>query len=131
AQRAHRTGGTRVFRIGTCSFGCGDERGEFELARLKDLCAGAPVRAIEIKLSQGDKPRLGGMLPGARVTEEIAQIRGIEPGVDCASPSRHTAFHDVDSMLDFVELVAAETGLPVGIKSAVGAMGMWDALIDA
>jgi glutamate synthase (ferredoxin) len=89
------------------------------------------VRAIEIKLSQGAKPGLGGMLPGAKVTQEIAEIRGIEPGVDCASPSRHTAFHDVDSMLDFVELVAAETGLPVGIKSAVGSMGMWDELIEA
>ena len=127
----HRSGGDLVFQIGTSYFGCRDERGEFELARLKDLCAGAPVRAIEIKLSQGAKPGLGGMLPGAKVTQEIAEIRGIKPGVDCASPSRHTAFHDVDSMLDFVELVAAETGLPVGIKSAVGSMGMWDELIEA
>ena len=71
------------------------------------------------------------MLPGAKVTEEIAQIRGIQPGVDCASPSRHTAFHDVDSMLDFVEQVADETGLPVGIKSAVGSMGVWDDLVAA
>ena len=71
------------------------------------------------------------MLPGAKVSQEIAEIRGIEPGVDCASPSRHTAFHDVDSMLDFVELVATETGLPVGIKSAVGNLEFWDHLVEA
>jgi glutamate synthase (ferredoxin) len=127
----HRNGGDLVFQIGTSYFGCRDEHGQFSLERLKDLVAGAPVRAIEIKLSQGAKPGLGGMLPGAKVTEEIAQIRGIKPGVDCASPSRHTAFHDVDSMLDFVEQVAAETGLPVGIKSAVGSMAFWDDLVAA
>src|SRR4051794_23052305 len=125
----HRNGGDLVFQIGTSYFGCRDEQGRFDLGRLAELCSGAPVKAIEIKLSQGAKPGLGGMLPAAKVTREIAAIRGIEPGVDCASPSRHTAFHDVDSMLDFVELVAAETGLPVGIKSAVGSMGMWDELI--
>ena len=70
------------------------------------------------------------MLPGAKVSEEIAEIRGIKPGVDCASPSRHTAFSDVDSMLDFVELIADETGLPVGIKSAVGDLEFWDHLVE-
>ena len=125
----HRNGGDLVFQIGTAYFGCRDEQGRFDLGRLRDLCAGAPVRAIEIKLSQGAKPGLGGMLPAAKVTQEIAEIRGIRPGVDCASPSRHAAFHDVDSMLDFVELLATETGLPVGIKSAVGSMGMWDELV--
>ena len=69
------------------------------------------------------------MLPGAKVSAEIAQIRGIPEGVDCASPSRHSEFHDVDSMLDWVEFVAAETGLPVGIKSAVGNMDFWDDLV--
>lgn len=127
----HRRGGDLVFQIGTSYFGCRDEKGHFDLARLKDLVASAPVRMIEIKLSQGAKPGLGGMLPGAKVTPEIAEIRGIEPGVDCASPSRHEVFKDVDSMLDFVELVAAETGLPVGIKSAVGNMDFWDDLIAA
>src|SRR3712207_3244101 len=125
----HRKGGDLVFQIGTSYFGCRDRAGDFDLARLKDLCAGAPVRATEIKLSQGAKPGLGGMLPGAKVTEEIAEIRGIEPGVDCASPSRHREFGDVDSMLDFVETIAEATGLPVGIKSAVGNMEFWDDLV--
>ncbi len=126
----HRSGGDLVFQIGTAYFGCRDEDGDFDLARLKDLVASAPVRAIEIKLSQGAKPGLGGMLPGAKVSAEIAEIRGIKPGVDCASPSRHEVFGDVDSMLDFVELVADETGLPVGIKSAVGNLQFWDDLVQ-
>jgi glutamate synthase domain-containing protein 2 len=125
----HRNGGDLVFQIGTAYFGCRDEQGHFDLARLKDLVAGAPVRALEVKLSQGAKPGLGGMLPGAKVSDEIAEIRGIKAGVDCASPSRHEVFHDVDSMLDFVELLAAETGLPVGIKSAVGNLDFWDDLV--
>jgi glutamate synthase (ferredoxin) len=85
----------------------------------------APVKAIEIKLSQGAKPGLGGMLPAAKISEEIAAIRGIPMDKDCSSPSRHTAFSDVDSMLDFVEMVAQETGLPVGIKAAVGELDFW------
>ncbi len=126
----HRKGGDIVFQIGTSYFGCRDEDGNFELARLKDLVASAPVRALEIKLSQGAKPGLGGMLPGAKVSDEIAEIRGIKAGVDCASPSRHEVFGDVDSMLDFVEMLADETGLPVGIKSAVGNMSFWDDLVE-
>ncbi len=127
----HRHGADITFQIGTSYFGCRDERGEFDLARLKDVVTSAPVRAIEIKLSQGAKPGLGGMLPAAKISEEIAEIRGIPLGEDCSSPSRHTAFRDIDSMLDFVELVADETGLPVGIKSAVGNMDFWEHLSEA
>ncbi|MFJ7990510.1 glutamate synthase-related protein [Streptomyces sp. NPDC096351] len=124
----HLNGGDLVLQIGTSYFGCRNEDGTFSLDKLKSLVAGAPVKAIEIKLSQGAKPGLGGMLPGAKVTDEIAAIRGIPPGRDCVSASRHTAFHDVDSMLDFVELLATETGLPVGIKSAIGDMDFWEEL---
>ena len=125
----HRKGGQLVFQIGTSYFGCRDADGRFDLARLKDVVASAPVRALEIKLSQGAKPGLGGMLPAAKVSAEIAEIRGIVEGQDCASPSRHQVFHDVDSMLDFAEMLADETGLPVGIKSAVGDMTFWDDLV--
>ena len=124
----HRHGGDIVFQIGTSYFGCRDEHGRFEMSRLVDLVQSAPVRAIEVKLSQGAKPGLGGMLPGEKVSREIADIRGIPEGKDCASPSRHEVFHDIDSMLDFVESVAQATGLPVGIKSAVGNLTMWDEL---
>jgi len=124
----HRNGGELILQIGTAYFGCRDEEGRFDLQRLKDTVQSAPVRALEIKLSQGAKPGLGGLLPGPKVTEEIAAIRGIKPGVDCISPSRHAEFTDVDSMLDWVEMLASETGLPVGIKSAVGDLSFWESL---
>ncbi len=125
----HRNGGDLVFQIGTAYFGCRDEHGRFDLRRLQELVAGAPVKAIEVKLSQGAKPGLGGHLPGAKVTSQIAEIRGIPMGKDCISPSRHAEFSDVDSMLDWVEMVAGETGLPVGIKSAVGDQAFWEELV--
>lgn len=124
----HRQGGDIVLQIGTAYFGCRDEEGSFSLEKLKEVVGSAPVRAIEIKLSQGAKPGLGGLLPAAKVTREIAEIRGIPMGRDCASPARHTAFSDPDSLLDFVELLGTETGLPVGVKSAVGEMGFWQEL---
>jgi len=124
----HRKGGELVFQIGTAYFGCRDSAGRFSLDRLKDLVAEAPIRALEIKLSQGAKPGLGGVLPAAKVSAEIAATRGVAEGEDCISPSRHAEFSDTDSLLDWVELLAAETGLPVGIKSAVGDMVFWDEL---
>jgi glutamate synthase domain-containing protein 2 len=126
----HRQGGDLVFQIGTAYFGCRDAEGRFSLPRLKELVDAAPVRALEIKLSQGAKPGLGGVLPAAKVSREIAETRGVPEGVDCLSPSRHAEFDDPDSLLDFVELLAEETGLPVGIKSAVGDMGFWQELAD-
>jgi glutamate synthase domain-containing protein 2 len=99
------------------------------MARLKATIARAPqIRAIEIKLSQGAKPGVGGLLPRAKITPEIAEIRGIAMDRDCISPAAHSAFRNADQMLDFVELIAAETGLPVGIKSAVGDSAFWDDL---
>jgi len=124
----HQNGGELIFQMGTGYFGCRDKDGRFSLERLVDVCGENPVRAIEIKLSQGAKPGLGGLLPGAKVTREIAQIRGIPVARDCVSPSSHVEFHDVDSMLDFVERVAEATGLPVGIKSAVGELEFWTEL---
>jgi glutamate synthase domain-containing protein 2 len=126
----HLHGGELVFQIGTGYFGCRDRDGRFDLSRLADLCQEHPVRAIEIKLSQGAKPGLGGVLPAAKVTPEIAAARGIEAGRDCRSPSCHTAFSDVDTLLDFVETVAGRTGLPVGVKSAVGSAGFWVSLAE-
>ncbi|MBL8603593.1 MAG: FMN-binding glutamate synthase family protein [Myxococcales bacterium] len=124
----HRKGGDLCWQIGTGYFGCRDDKGRFSLERFKETVASAPVRAIEIKLSQGAKPGLGGVLPKAKVTPEIAKIRLIPLGQDCISPASHSAFHDVDSMLDFIERLADETGLPVGIKSAVGELEFWQTL---
>src|SRR5690349_9383758 len=125
---AHRHGGELIFQIGTGYFGCRDERGHFSLERLQERLAEAPVRALEIKLSQGAKPGLGGLLPAPKVTEEIARIRGVPAYRDCASPSSHSAFSDVEGLIEFVERGADATGLPVGIKSAVGDDTFWERL---
>ena len=85
----------------------------------------APVKAIEVKLSQGAKPGLGGVLPGAKVTPAIAAARGVPVGVTVRSPDRHPEFDDVAGLVDFVERLATASGLPVGIKSAVGARSFW------
>ncbi|MED5399458.1 MAG: FMN-binding glutamate synthase family protein [Planctomycetota bacterium] len=122
----HLQGGDLIWQIGTGYFGCRDEQGRFDLDRLVETTQEhSSVRAIELKLSQGAKPGLGGILPSSKITPEIAAIRGIPMGRDCISPSAHTAFSDADSLLDFVEQIAEATGLPVGIKSAVGEMDLW------
>ncbi|MGI9241879.1 MAG: glutamate synthase-related protein [Verrucomicrobiales bacterium] len=127
----HLHGGELILQLGTAYFGSRGADGNFSMDQLKATVAQNPqVRAIEIKLSQGAKPALGGLLPAAKVTREIAEARGIPEGVDCASPARHSAFEDADSMLDFVEAIAGETGLPVGIKSAVGELEFWEELAD-
>ena len=127
----HLHGGDLVWQLGTGYFGARADDGGFSLERFLDRVAAHPVRAVEIKLSQGAKPGLGGVLPAAKVTPEIAEIRGVPLGRDVISPSRHTAFRDVDEMLDFVELLAERSGLPIGIKSAVGEDGVWDELATA
>lgn len=121
----HCFGGDLVFQIGTGYFGCHDEHGRFNLDRLEATIADHPVRAIEIKLSQGAKPGLGGILPAAKLTPEIAEIRGAKLGQDCISPPNHSAFSNTDELLDFAEAIADRTGLPVGIKSAVGQGDFW------
>jgi len=127
--RHHQNGGDLTWQVGTGYFGCRTPEGRFDLARFKETVAANPVRAVELKLSQGAKPGLGGILPKAKITAEIAQIRGVPMDRDCISPAAHTAFHDVDSMLDFVERLAQETGVPIGIKSAVGEMEFWRELV--
>ena len=126
----HLNGGELIFQIGTGYFGCRDEQGRFSVDRLKDRIAEGPIRAIEIKLSQGAKPGLGGMLPACTVSAEIAHIRGVKEGVNCISPPRHSAFSNVGELVDFIEMIGDETGLPVGIKSAVGETAFWEELAD-
>ncbi len=126
----HRHGGELIWQIGTGYFGCRAADGSFDLERLKDTVQSAKIRALEIKLSQGAKPGLGGVLPAAKISPEIASIRGIARGKDCISPAVHKAFRDASELLDFAEHLAEETGLPVGIKSAVGQEGFWMELAD-
>lgn len=126
----HLEGGDLVFQVGTAYFGCRDGDGNFSMPHLLESISRGPVKAIEIKLSQGAKPGLGGMLPAAKNTPEIAAIRGITPRTDCESPSSHSAFGSVPELCDFVETLAEATGLPIGIKSAVGELGFWTQLAD-
>ena len=126
----HRSGGDLVFQMGTGYFGCRNPDGTFSMDRLLETVDGAPVRSIEVKLSQGAKPGVGGLLPGAKVSPEIAEARGVPVGKDVVSPSRHSAFGSVAELVNFVEEVAGATGLPVGIKSAVGQEAFWTELAE-
>ncbi len=126
----HRNGGDVVFHFGTGYFGVRGEDGNFSMEKLKELVASNPfIRAIEIKLSQGAKPGKGGVLPGKKITKEIAQIRGVQIGKDVLSPPNHSAFSTVPELLKFIEAIAQETGLPVGIKAAIGKLEQWEQLI--
>jgi glutamate synthase domain-containing protein 2 len=126
----HAQGGDLVWQIGTGYFGCRGPDGGFNRDMFLEQVAAHRVRAVEIKLSQGAKPGMGGLLPGAKVTKEIAGIRGLPVGKDVYSPATHSAFSSADEMLDFVEDLAEATGLPVGIKSAVGDHLFWEDLAN-
>ncbi len=121
----HMHGGELIWQVGTGYFGCRTPEGQFDRAEFLRKVEEHPVRAVELKLSQGAKPGLGGVLPGAKVTAEIAMIRGVPQGKTVVSPATHRAFRNVDEMLDFVEDLADASGVPIGIKSAVGLLGFW------
>lgn len=127
----HSNGGDVVFHFGTGYFGVRAEDGGFSMEKMKKLVENNPfIRAIELKLSQGAKPGKGGVLPGAKITKEIAEIRGVEMGKDVLSPPTHKAFSTIPEMVDFIEAIAEETGLPVGIKAAIGKLDQWEELTD-
>ena len=124
----HLEGGADiVFQIGTAKFGVRDTDGNLSDDKLRAVAAHETVRMFEIKLAQGAKPGKGGILPGAKVTPEIAQIRGLEVGQDGISPNRHREVDDWDSLLDMIHRIREVTGKPVGIKTV---MGTEDAVAD-
>jgi len=127
----HKQGGDVVFHFGTGYFGVRSKEGSFSLEKMKILVDKNPcIKAIEIKLSQGAKPGKGGVLPGAKITKEIAEIRGVEVGKDVLSPATHKAFNSISELLELIENIAKETGLPVGIKAAIGKLDQWEELAD-
>lgn len=127
----HCNGGDVIFHFGTGYFGVRAEDGGFSMEKMIKLVENNPfIRAIEIKLSQGAKPGKGGVLPGAKITKEIAEIRGVKIGKDVLSPPNHKAFSNVSEMVDFIEKIADATGLPVGIKAAIGKLNQWEELAD-
>ncbi|MAW93798.1 MULTISPECIES: FMN-binding glutamate synthase family protein [unclassified Leeuwenhoekiella] len=125
----HKQGADVIFQIGTGYFGVRDEHGNFSMDRLLKLVEENPqVKAIEIKLSQGAKPGKGGVLPASKITKEISEIRHVPMGKDVISPATHTAFDDVEGLLKLIEEIADKTGLPVGIKAAIGKLNDWEKL---
>lgn len=114
-------GGDIVWELGSGYFGARNRDGTFSPERFAERATDDQVKMVEIKLSQGAKPGHGGVLPAAKVTPEIAEIRGIPLGEDCISPSRHSAFSTPAQMMEFVaQLRELSGGKPVGIKLCVG-----------
>ena len=125
----HKLGGDLVWQIGTGYFGARDAEGKFSMEVFKQAIENNPtVKMIEIKLSQGAKPGKGGILPKDKITEEISKIRGIPRDRDCISPNSHSEFTNVSELVEFIESLADISGLPVGIKSAVGESKFWEEL---
>jgi glutamate synthase domain-containing protein 2 len=114
-------GGDLIWEIGSGYFGCRDKDGTFDPDRFAEASAHEQVKMIEIKLSQGAKPGHGGILPGTKVTAEIAATRGVKEGVECVSPSRHSAFTTPLEMMEFLaRLRALSGGKPTGFKLCIG-----------
>ncbi len=117
-----------VFQIGTAKYGVRSPEGGLSDDKLREVAAHDTVRMFEVKLSQGAKPGKGGILPGAKVTEQISMIRGIPVGQDSISPNRHPEIDTVSDLLDFITHVREVTGKPVGFKSVIGAYGWLETL---
>lgn len=117
----HLEGGADlVFQIGTAKYGVRNPDGSFSAEKLKNIAAHDQVKMFEIKLSQGAKPGKGGILPAEKVTQDIAEIRGIEVGKSSISPNRHTDINSVSELIDFVNTVRDISGKPTGFKSVIG-----------
>ena len=127
----HCKGADIVWQLGTGYFGARNEDGSFSIDKFKATVKNnSNIKMIEIKLSQGAKPGKGGILPKQKVTSEIARIRGIKESEECISPNSHSAFSSEDELIDFIELLARESGLPIGIKSAIGKIDFWEKLAN-
>ncbi|OYW57097.1 MAG: FMN-binding glutamate synthase family protein [Azorhizobium sp. 32-67-21] len=114
-------GGDIVWQVASGYFGCRNRDGTFAPEKFREKAADPHVKMIEVKLSQGAKPGHGGVLPAAKVTAEISEIRGIPMGEDCISPSRHPSFSTPAQMMEFIaSLRELSGGKPVGVKMCVG-----------
>ena len=109
-----------VYQFGTAKYGARTKDGEFDFDKLKEIGKIPQVKMIELKLAQGAKPGKGGILPAEKVTEEIAGIRGIEPGKPSISPNRHPEIKSATELLDMLNKIRETSGLPVGFKMVMG-----------
>ncbi len=119
-----------VFEIGTAKYGVRTPDGRLDDDKLQAVCAHQQVRMVSIKLGQGAKPGMGGLLPGAKVTEEIAAIRGIPMGEDSQSPNRHLDIANVAELMDAISHIRELTGKPVGFKAVFGGLAWIEQLCD-
>ena len=127
----HEEGGADiVFQIGTGKFGVRDPQGNLSEEKLAAIATKDAVKMFEIKLSQGAKPGKGGMLPGIKVTAEIAAIRGLEIGQDAISPNRHHELNNNGDLLDMIVRVRTITGKPVGFKAVISDAAWLDELFS-
>lgn len=127
----HLEGGADiVFQIGTAKNGVRDLDGNLNDEKIKEVASHEQVKMFEIKMSQGAKPGKGGILPGGKVTEEIANIRGIKIGSDAISPNRHPDINSNDDLLNMIARVRDVSGKPVGFKTVIGAYGWLDNLFE-
>jgi len=125
-------GGDLIWEIGSGYFGCRNDDGSFNEEKFARNATLPQVKLIELKLSQGAKPGHGGVLPGPKVTPEIAAARGVPVGVDCVSPAAHSAFGNPVQMLRFLDrLRELSGGKPVGFKLCIGHPWEWFALAKA
>ena len=125
-------GGDLIWEIGSGYFGCRNDDGSFSEAKFEANACDPQVKLIELKLSQGAKPGHGGVLPGPKVSAEIAAARGVPEGVDCVSPAAHSAFSTPIGMLQFLDrLRSLSGGKPVGFKLCIGHPWEWFALAKA
>ena len=131
--RHHRTqGGDLIWEIGSGYFGCRDAQGHFSPERFVENVRSPQVKMVEIKLSQGAKPGHGGVLPGPKVTEEIAEARGVTVGQDCVSPATHSSFSTPLELMAFIQqLRTLSEGKPVGFKLCIGHPWEWFAIVKA
>ena len=129
----HRThGGDLIWEIGSGYFGCRHDDGTFSDERFAANAIDPQVKLIELKMSQGAKPGHGGILPGPKVTEEIATARGVPVGKDCISPSSHSAFSTPVEMMHFIaRLRRLSGGKPTGFKLCIGHPWEWFAIVKA
>lgn len=117
----HLEGGADiVFQIGTAKYGVRDAEGNLDDDALRRIAANTEVKMFELKLAQGAKPGKGGILPAAKITDEIARIRGLPKGQDGISPNRHRDASNVAELLDLIGHIREVTGKPVGIKTVMG-----------
>ena len=125
-------GGDLIWEIGSGYFGCRNDNGTFNADNFAANATDPQVKMIELKLSQGAKPGHGGVLPGPKVTPEIAEARGVPVGVDCVSPASHSEFSTPIEMMHFIErLRTLSGGKPTGFKLCIGHPWEWFAIVKA